>query len=70
MLAAAAVAMIWTIMADSAPRLTGEPLPDYDYIVVGGGTAGCLIAAELSRNESICSSTLRPDGSQKLIIIM
>ena len=31
-------------------QLALEPEDEYDFVVVGGGTAGCLIAAELSHN--------------------
>ncbi|KAF7351059.1 Dehydrogenase str4 [Mycena sanguinolenta] len=30
-----------------------QPLKRYDYVVVGGGTAGCVIAARLSENPNI-----------------
>ena len=33
----------------NSSRYTTEPLAEYDFIIVGGGTAGCLIAAELAK---------------------
>ncbi|KAI4364878.1 hypothetical protein MLD38_020911 [Melastoma candidum] len=32
---------------------TAAPISYYDYIIVGGGTAGCPLAATLSRNSSV-----------------
>ena len=46
-----------------ASRYTAEPQEEYDFIVVGGGTAGCLIAAGLSRGNASARVLLLEAGS-------
>jgi len=48
LVAAALAAAAWVYLAPNT-RYTAIPADEYDYVVVGGGTAGSLIAAGLSR---------------------
>jgi choline dehydrogenase len=34
----------------SMPGIEGSPVTDYDYVIIGGGTAGCVLAARLSED--------------------
>lgn len=36
-----------------ASSFSSTPAAEYDYIIVGGGTAGCPLAATLSQNYSV-----------------
>ena len=42
----------------------------YDYIVVGGGTAGCVVAARLAENASVSVLLLEAGGPQTVITDM
>ena len=42
-------------------------LKDYDYVVVGGGSAGCVLAARLSEQRDRTVLLLEAGGSESLV---
>ena len=40
-------------MREGKPEVAASGVEEYDYVVVGGGAAGCPLAARLSERESI-----------------
>ncbi len=44
----------------------GNPVTEYDYIVVGGGTAGCVVAARLTQDASARVLVLEAGSSERL----
>jgi choline dehydrogenase len=44
---------------------TGELIKEYDYIIIGAGTAGCTLAARLSEDRDLRILVLEAGGSDK-----
>ena len=42
---------------------------EFDYVIVGGGTAGCVLAARLSEDKSVSVAMLESGGPDKSVLI-
>lgn len=42
---------------------------EFDYVIVGGGTAGCVLAARLSEDKSVSVAMLEAGGPDKSVLI-
>ena len=67
--------------AGSSPRFRGErmldflttqsenqSLEDFDYVIVGAGSAGCVMASRLSRTQVLAFCSLRREAKTEILI--
>lgn len=51
------------------PREDGVSTTGCDFVVVGGGTAGCILAARLSQDPAIRVALVEPGGDDRSLIL-
>ena len=58
------------LAATASSQVAGRPTGSVDYVIVGGGPAGFVVAEQLSRNANVKVTLLEagPDGSQDPVI--
>jgi choline dehydrogenase len=60
----------WTCLASACilPEViasTGAPIPTFDYVIVGGGTAGLVVANRLSALPNVSVAIIEVGGDQR-----